>query len=395
MTTNVAGGLVLDRPTAGDFVSIDVDDHQLCWNPWAPPLLLNGRAAAIRDALDGSDLADTARLLAEIERRPAQEVLAELGSVVRSLALHGMLAESPEWARPTPAVLRRPITVCDEVRYQLGDATMFDLDLGSRRITISVAGGAVDRLRAALPIPSLAATEPLSDAPYEFAIVPAENDNDFHLLYGRGGRVYQRSLDSADITRSLISHLWSLQLADQQATDLVWLDAHGLVRDDAVILLPGPIRHLWPSMATRLTRAGYRQIESVQIGLDPATGQVVTPPPPPQPFLDALRALGIEPKAPIPSSRLTVAALHDMVPPDELEAIRASGHDTARLPLPLLTYRLALLAHRGASDTAPSPEIDPPRAQAILDATAALARQPQFTGTIHDDPRALLAALCS
>lgn len=395
MTANVAGASAFERPTTGDFASVEVDGQQLCWSPWAPPLLLNERAAAIRDALDGSELVETAEMLAEIERRPIPAVLGELRSVVRSLLRHGVLRESVSWPRPTHAALRRPITPCDIERYQLDHASLFDLELGSRRITVSVAGSLADELREALPLPVLEATEPLSDAAHEFAIVPAATSRDFHLLYGRGVRVYQRSLDPAVVIRSMVLHLWSMQWTDRHASELVWLDAHCLVRDGRAVLVPGPLRYLWPNMATRLTRAGYRQVESVQIGLDPGTGLVVTPPSPPDEYLEALGRLGVERPLPHPSEQLHVAWFHDMVRPEELEALQTSGNDACRLPLALLTYRLSLLAYRGAAGASPEVDVDLARAHDILVAIAALARQPELVASVHGDHKALVSALCS
>lgn len=397
--------LVPDDPDArADVARVACAGQHLLWSPWAPPVLLDARSLAILDALDGSPLTDLIDALADVEQRPRDEVDAELRSVVHQLAWHGLLVSSPPWRRWSPAALGRPVTECDREAWQLDGARIVDLEIGGRRATVVSSDRHLDEaLDAQDSISVLDPTEDLATAHLELMVAPGDRPNGVHRLFGRAGRTYRRSTDPVDLIRSFTAHLGTLAWMVSRP-DLVWLDALALRIPGGVALLDGIARYDWARLGRRLAADGIVPIESVQVALDPSTGELVVPPPP-DPDVVALgrdwaRRAGLDDPAVTAGSfaesdssgELPVSRVDHVAGTAELERFAAAGHSPDDLDPALGAQRLALLARRGAMDLSIEPP-DPARTATILATIADVSSRPGVVHRLHHQVADLLRSL--
>jgi hypothetical protein len=400
---------------------VEVDGHHLRWCPWAPPVLLDARAEAIRQALDGSPLTDLVDALAEVEQRPVHQVRSELDQVVRQLGRHGLLEESPPWSWWSPAALHRPLTACDAEAWNLDRSDVFDLEIAGRRVTVAiddpvVADGLRDSGRYRVHEPPA----DLGTAPVELVLATSDQPGGVHRLLGRAGRTFARSTDRAVVVRSLVTHLAALEWAiapgahpapeptaapssapSPRPLPLVWFDAVALVLPrGGVSLLAGRARYDWARLARPLAAAGINALPGPAVAVDPATRTVVRPPSP-DPELVALAHRCGAPPGPGPGAGpgagqltdLRVTRLDHVANDVDRAQLQAQGHDPVALGPALAAHRLALLAHPAALDRFASSPPDPDQAHHVLTTVGAVATAPGVASRVHVRTADLVASL--
>ena len=386
-----------------------VEGQHLHWQPWAPPVLLDPRSEAIRQALDGAPLADLIDALAEVEQRPTDHVRSELTRVVRDLDRHGLLEGSPAWRWWSPAALNRPLTACDAEAWNLDRADVFDLEVAGRRITVVVDDATVaEALRSWDGHQVLDAPTDLGTASVEVILATADRPGGVHRLFGRAGRTMARSTDRSEIIQAMVDHLAALEWlhagsgpgAPGGHDEPVWFDATALVLPgDGVALVAGRARYAWARLARPLAAAGIVPVPGPAVAVEPHTRRIIPPPRPGPDLAELARRCGTVPTRQGPPTRtpddtdLTVTRIDHIASTHELTTIRRHGHDPDRLDPAMAAHRLALLAHLGALDHHPHRPPDLSEADTILDAVARLATAPPVRSRIHDATAALVTSL--
>ena len=381
--------------------------QDLLWNPWAPPVLLDPRAVAILDALDGSPLDELVQALAEVEQRSEHTVEAELTAVVRQLRWHGLLVDSPPWAQWSPAALNRPVTECDRLAWRLDEAEVLHLTIADRPITISIADPALaDYVRSLALHPAAPAPDDLSRAAIELTVTPSVRDRGVHQLFGRAGRTYCRSTDYDEIVTSFFDHLAALEWMYSRP-DLVWLDAFALRVPGGVAIVAGPARYEWARMARQLRAAQISVVEAPMVAIDPSTLRCVLPPPneritemarryvetltPAGPDQAPTRAGREMPLLDDPQQLDVVRVDHISAEPEVAQLIEA-GHDPASLSGPVASHRLALLAHIAAHDIHRD-GLTTAQVTEILETVVTVATASEVTSRVHHHASHLVDSL--
>jgi hypothetical protein len=249
--------------------AVNTGHNAVAWDgAWSPPLHLNATAVLVAAALDGtSAVSDIASGLLPM-LPPGAVDLADLALYVHRLAeafdAYGLLAGSAGYSQPRHHALAvYPPTVCARRLYRLDESRKFLVDVGYRRIVVSVAGDELGHELADV-LGDYLVDEPvdLSTVPLEMALVPAERSEHaigvgFHHLYGPDNRTLVRSTDLGEVVSSALSYIGN-ELAVAQDGGSVWFRGTVLEHRNggAFVVSPGLFR-IWKTTRRSVEAAGY------------------------------------------------------------------------------------------------------------------------------------------